>query len=109
LRGNSAIYIRLRAICCSEWGCSPPEFEAMAQAGKIAAEDALEAAMLRASAPFSGDLLKYLFRERETKKSRDRSEKMAKIQALMHQCKAEPDEEKKASIRRQMQELNRRK
>lgn len=98
-----AIYVRLRAILCSEWGCTPAEIEDLAEGGRIALEDVVEAVLLRARMPFGGDVFEFVFRE----KAAARKAKLDRLKGLVAQVRATTDEGKRAELMARIDEINR--
>ena len=98
---EETLYIRLRAVCCSEWGLSPGAFEQEVSAERVAVEDVLEALVLRGYSSM-GDLMTYVFRE----KAIERRSKMEKVKALVVQLQGTQDPEKRAKLAAMINELN---
>lgn len=99
---DELLLVRLRAVCCVAWGIPPWEFDAAMEGERIAAEDAIEALLLRASEPMSGEVLGYLFRERAA----ERRKKIEAARELVEAYRAETDEERRAAIARELRRLN---
>lgn len=98
-----AVYIRLRAMCCAEWGRSPGEFEAACERGEIAVEDVVELFLYRASEPIlGGRILPFLFRERE----RNRAERLAEARLLMFQVRATKDPAERERLAQRLNAIN---
>jgi hypothetical protein len=98
-----ALFVRFRALCCSAWGIPPWEFDAAAEEGRIAAEDAVEAALVVASSSMGSDVIGYLFREKAAAKRR----KLEAMKQLVTQYRATEDPARRAELQRAMDELNR--
>jgi hypothetical protein len=99
---DDVLYVRLKAACCSLWAIPPWEFDRAAAAHEIAVEDVLESGMLGAMQPLSGDLLAYLFREKEA----EQQGRLARMKALVLQFEGTSDPEKRAKLQQVMNELN---
>lgn len=100
--GAAGLYARFKALCCAAWGIPPWEFDEAAESERIAAEDALEAALLRASGPLAGDVLGYLFREEAAAKRR----KLEAMRGLVAQFRATSDPSRKLELQKMMTKLN---
>lgn len=99
---DDVLFVRLRALCCAAWGIPPWEFERAAEEGLVAAEDAIEAVLLRASGPLAGDVPGYLFRE----KAAARRQKVQAMKGLVAEFRASRDPARRAELQRMMAELN---
>lgn len=107
--GGSALaaryWVRLRCLCCEAWGLSPPAFDTLAAEGKLALEDAIELALMRAAlGPDGAGMVAWIFRERES----DRRARLSRAQMLMMRARAEKNPERKAALAAQLDEINRR-
>lgn len=100
--GDDALYVRVRALCCAAWGVPPWEFDRAADDGRVAAEDVIEAALLRASGPLAGDVLGYLFREKAAAKRR----RLEAMKALVAEFRATTDPARRDELGRLMTKLN---
>ncbi len=98
---EASLYIRLRAICCSVWGIPPPEFERLAEEGRIAAEDAIEAMLLWGSSGLGSNPMEYLFRE-EQRAKRDR---LRDMRELVTRLRGTSDPPARLAIQREIQRL----
>ena len=98
---DAALYIRLRAVCCSVWGIPPPEFERLAKEGRIAAEDAIEAMLLWASSGLGSNAMEYLFREQAS----GRRHKLQAMRALVTEYRTTKDPERRALLERRLRDV----
>ena len=98
---DAALYIRLRAVCCTSWGLAPPEFDRLAEEGRVAAEDAIEALLLRAGAGFGWDPMAYIFREAAFTRKR----KLEVMRGLVAAYRTARDPARRAELERRMKEL----
>lgn len=103
---DAAIYLRLRTVCCGEWGCSPPEFERLAARGDIAAEDVMEALLWRACQPLGGNVMRYVFREVEEEKEQAAKGKVFEAQRLALLLRGETDDGKRSEILEALRRIN---
>jgi ABC-type uncharacterized transport system ATPase subunit len=97
---DDALWARLAAICCSEWGMPPAVFDEEAEAGRIAAEAVLEAVTLRAMK--DGNVIGYLFRERAAERRR----KVEVLKVLALRMQGLKGAEERAALQQRMNDLS---
>lgn len=101
---DAPLYLRLRTVCCHEWGCPPWEFDAAVEDGRLAIEDIFETLIFAAYTSPSGAVLwKYLNREAEHK----RKAKQAVIRHLVLSAWATKDKARKEEIAEKIRDLQR--
>lgn len=99
---SGRFYARVRAVCCSVWGIPPWEFDEAAEAERFAAEDALEAMLLRGIEPFGGNVLDFLFREKAAR----RRAKVERARELAKAIELTTNDEKRARLAAELDEIN---
>lgn len=99
---GDVLYTRLRAICCATWGIPPWAFDEAVAQERVAAEDAIEAAMVYAAGSFGGDVFAYLFRE----KAASRRRRLERMKQLVAEYRVTHDASRRAQLEAEMEKLN---
>jgi hypothetical protein len=101
------IYRRAVALCALKWGRPPYVIHRMGQAGKIAVEDVIELLIITNRSDLAGGWVTgYLFPKGKEFVSKKGAELRQSINLLASKLLAEPDHEKKAVLKLEIDKLS---